>query len=335
MKVLARFGLITAMLNAYDEVSKVDATTNADYRVAVEVKNILYLALLFTPAFVALGGVALTELIWYFISDSIENSNIELYLYDSLLFNKDDHNASRFFNHIDAPKAFSTNILLETLHNSGEFLEIKGFGTTKEIQTFIAKTQESHPALITSAMKNELSHLKATLYGFSLKKEDSYSTTPMSAAGITINVNSSNSIKLSQTLYNAVDEIYLCYTHLNKEDKQEMLYKKLPKAQTYDIAEYLAQTSDVFETIASHIGLASKTTREKQIWMQSPSQQTIVNAMLKDISIIFKSKNINLKYSILYNTFFKSANNYAEIKEITAVALTDDDYNAIKENNNV
>ena len=90
----------------------------------------------------------------------------------------------------------------------------------------------------------------------------------------------------------------------------------------------------MFETVANNIGLSSKTTREKQMWMQSSSQQTIINQMLKDISIIFKSEKVNLKYEIIFHTFFQTANNYAEIKEIKAVSLTEDDYNAIKDDTN-
>ncbi|WP_457743607.1 hypothetical protein, partial [Sulfurimonas sp.] len=65
-----------------------DKSNNEDYYVAVELKNALYLSLLLTPAFVALGAIAITELVWYLIRDSIENSKLELYLYKSLLFNQ-------------------------------------------------------------------------------------------------------------------------------------------------------------------------------------------------------------------------------------------------------
>ena len=174
VRVLSRFGVVGAMLGAYDEISEIDEDTNGQYRTAVEIKNALYLILLFTPAFIALGGVALTELIWYFLNNSIKNSAIELYLYDSLLFNKDDHNNWRTFNHIDAPKAFTAKIFLDTLHSKNLHREIEGFNTIKELQTFLCDTYEKHPSLIYNAMKNEHNRLLSVLYDVNLSIDEDH-----------------------------------------------------------------------------------------------------------------------------------------------------------------
>ncbi|WP_324172825.1 hypothetical protein [Sulfurimonas sp.] len=342
MKVIARFGLIGPMVGAVNELSEISLENNKDYFIAVGAKNAIYLGLLFSPALVAFGAVVLTEIVWYFLKDSIENSKMELYLYDSLLFNTTQHNDKHFFNEIESSKSYRASIFLEALKSSNKVFkledkdiassELKGFSSSKEIREFIADNYDTHSSIIDTAMLSELSQLKSVLYGYSVKKEEIHNNIiRLQAAGVSINLHSPNSIKLSESLYRDVDEVYLSYTKLQPNDKQEQYVQKIQKAKTYDVTGHIARTSKVFEIQAEAIGLPYKTDIEKKMWMQSASQSTIMRQMLEDVAIIFKSENVTIKYEIEYNVYFQSANNYAEIKELKSSSLTQEDYKCIKE----
>ncbi len=305
VKVLSRFGLVGAMLNAYDEVSKIDAETNEEYRVAVEVKNVLYIALLFTPAFVALGAVALTELVWYLLSDSIENSNIELYLYDSLLFNKDNHNASRVFNHIDAPKAFMAKILLETLHNSDVFMDVKGFSTAKELQMFIAKAQESHPSLITAAMKNENARLLSVLYGVGLSVEED------------------KQVQIDNPYHN--NSLYHAYPYVK-------LSKRLAKEMTHLLQLHNGAVLQDIQALEKEDGDTYYSTLFK---VNLDTMQALGN--MDATELIVATKNIALKYKVVY-AYETSSMGYGntmtlenlKIKELQLLPMSADDYKLLQ-----
>ena len=305
VKVLSRFGLVGAMLNAYDEVSKIDATTNEEYRVAVEVKNVLYIALLFTPAFVALGAVALTELVWYLLSDSIENSNIELYLYDSLLFNKDNHNASRLFNHIDAPKAFRAKILLETLHNSDVFMDVKGFSTAKELQIFIAKAQESHPSLITAAMKNENARLLSVLYGVGLSVEED------------------KQVQIDNPYNN--NSLYHAYPYVK-------LSKRLAKEMTHLLQLHNGEVLQDIQALEKENGDTYYSTLFKA---NLDTMQALGH--MNATELIVATKNIALKYKVVYEYKTSSMGHgqtmtleNLKIKELQLLPMSADDYKLIQ-----
>jgi len=115
MKVIVRFGLVGVMANAVNDLSTIDPEKNEDYFIAVSVKNALYVALLFSPALFALGAIAITEVVWFFLKDKIKNSKLELYLYDSLLFNVKEHNDGRWFNDIDSNKPYTASLLIDTV----------------------------------------------------------------------------------------------------------------------------------------------------------------------------------------------------------------------------
>ena len=299
--------------------------------------------LLFSPALIAFGGVVLTEIVWSFIKDYIENSRMELYLYESLLFNTTEHNDNRYFNTIESNKSFRAGIFVETLKHSNALFtlggeetpasKLNGFVSAKEVREFIAENYDEHSSVINTAMTNELAQLKSVLYGYSISTEDAYSSTPLSSAGITINVQSKYGVKLSKSLYDEAKEVYVTYDKAEADGIYKTVYEKLPKQQTYDITAHLVSQSNAFDKYAKNSGLNQKSDREKQMWMGSPSQTQLVNEILKNVSIIAVCENINVKYDVTYNIYFQAANNQADITEIKAASLTEDDYKQIKETN--
>ncbi len=159
MKVIARFGLIGVIANAVNELNNIDYQKNDDYFISVGLKNAIYVGLLFTPAFVALGGIAVIEVSWFFLKDKIENSDIELYLYESLLLNTTQYNANTKLNK-QSGNNFKASIFNETLEG-----KINSFSTMVELREFIANTYETNPQVIKNAMKNELARLKSAING--------------------------------------------------------------------------------------------------------------------------------------------------------------------------
>jgi hypothetical protein len=182
-KVIARFGVIGAIANAINDADTINKEANQDLYYATNSKNTLYLALLLAPAWWALGGIAIAELVWYFLKDKIENTNIELYLYDSLLFNTFEHNNNTLFNKIEAQYDYQAKILLETIHTTDESYiitknqekyitkssNIQGFIFGENVRNFIADSYDVNPELFKIAMANELARLKSVLYGITLK----------------------------------------------------------------------------------------------------------------------------------------------------------------------
>ena len=154
-----------------NEVNSLEATNNEKMIFAVKTKTAIYLALLFTPAWIALGATIIVELVWAFIKDAIYNSKIERHLYQSLLFNITEHNKARIFSKQEGV-GYRAQIMLETFKSSGEEYEIEYFLSSDAIRDFIAREYPNNPELFQRAMRNELSQLNAIAYDLGLNISD-------------------------------------------------------------------------------------------------------------------------------------------------------------------
>ena len=182
MKVIVRFGLIGVMANAVNELSTIDPEKNENYLIAVGIKNAIYIGLLFLPAWWALGAVMVIEVTWALLKDKLEASKLELYLFDSLLFNTQEHNANTRLHDITTNKSYRTPLLLDTVKSQGGIYKVKINGKTKELKSselsgftdmkqvrgFIADNYEQYPSLIEHALKNEISRFKSVLYNIDI-----------------------------------------------------------------------------------------------------------------------------------------------------------------------
>ena len=160
-------GVVGVIVHSINETNKLEGTNNKDMIIAVETKTAIYLALLFTPAWIALGATILTELVWAFIKDAIYNSKIEQYLYQSLLFNTTEHNEKRFYNEQEGT-GYKASIMIDTFKASGINLKVEHFKSITAIQEFIANNYTQYQDIFDIAMKNELSQLNAIAYDLNL-----------------------------------------------------------------------------------------------------------------------------------------------------------------------
>jgi hypothetical protein len=267
------------------------------------------------------------------IKDYIENSKIELYLYDSLPFNVKEHNEGREFNKIESDKNYRASIFLDTIKNSGKTFELKGkdikanqlkgFSSFKEIREFIADNYDEHSELIDTAMRYELSRLKSVLYGYSLDLLDVHSTTRKISKGMQINVNSANDIKLSNNLFRDAKNIFLSYDKADNTGRYKTIYKEFELQSIYSITPYLVSLSDEFDKRTQTLNFGNH--REKELWFHSLQQDKLVKEMLNNVAIIVTTEITSMKYKIIYDVKFEAYNNYVQIKELQTSSLSEED----------
>ncbi|WP_422079249.1 hypothetical protein [Sulfurimonas sp.] len=339
MRVIARFGLVPVMLNATIELSQINKEENLNYFIAVGAKNAIYLAMLFTPATVGVGtivlSVAMLELSWALVKDTIENSKLELFIEDSLLFEKQDSFMNR-----SLEDKFKAPMLIKAINSSSKKFfvsgvetkgsEIKGFKSIDKIREFIADNYDAHSSLLDAALINELSQLRAILYGFSMTQINNYKPIDLRYGSIEIHPKSQHSIKLSSSLKSSAEVIYLSYFNVDNESKR--VYEKLQINTEYDITGHLL-SQDRFSTILDSINFNAKSDIDKISWVGSPSQTQVLGAMLKDVYIIVVTPETTLRYNVVYNHIYRQAQTEIYIEEIQTTQLSEEDMKEIKGTN--
>jgi len=328
MKIITRFGLVGVMASAVNELSEIDPEKNEDYLISVGVKNALYVALLFSPAWVALGGIIVIELTWAFLSDRIKNSPMELFLYDSLLFDTLKHNDARWFNDIQTQKAYRSVIMNKSLDSAG-VKHPQGFNNMNETREFIAMHYKANPSAFDNAMRNELTHLKSILYDFNIILTDMRTHNKVQTNGMTFYIGSEYGVKLSNSLYDKVEDVYLGFEeYLNAHSKQ-MRYKKLVKSQSYDVTQSIINESKSLDNIVLAQGFSSD--REKIIWMQNGERHKAIKKMFGEVYFITVVDNISIKHHVQYKYISQYESNFANIEKIAITQMKQEDYDGIKD----
>ncbi|MGB7403289.1 MAG: hypothetical protein WA916_11975, partial [Arcobacter sp.] len=141
------------------EIEKYAKDEDYDAAFFVTLKSALTLTLLLAVPFTVgvLLFLAVVELVWYLLSHKVINSPIENYINKSLLYKRKTDDGLKF----------RTTILNRTLKDSD--LRIPQFNTFKDIQNFIGNNYDKNKGILDSALLNEISVLKKTLFGLDLE----------------------------------------------------------------------------------------------------------------------------------------------------------------------
>ena len=189
-----------------------------------------------------------------------------------------------------------------------------------------------HPKTLERAMLNELSEFKAVLYGYSLSIQSQHTPIAMSSAGVSINIISANNIHLSKALYESAQRLYVSTEQYSqKTDTYERVYEPLALHQEYNITAHLVSKSDAFEKVTRSSELYAKSQRDKILWLQSFPQESLAKEILKNVSLLVVCEDVVMRYDLVYTSKFEAANTYVEIQEIKNTALSEEDYQHIKD----
>jgi hypothetical protein len=347
MKTLARFGLVGVIAGAANDVAAMDIEENRDFAIATGVKNGIYVALLFVPGagWVAFAAgtaiIAVTELVWFFVSEHIRNSKLELYFYDSLLFNAQEHNANRTFNEQDYPAGLPcrATALRQSLQSSGgDYLQggttvpasqLEAFKDADAARTFVADNAIAHPHAFRAALESELGLLKSALYGYMVESNGNAVTVPMSSHGATFHVRSSNAITLSQSLFTDAEAVWL--THDRAENgAYETQYEQLPMHREYDIASHLIRQSDEMDKLLDNMGFDTLDQRNKAIAFNRLPKGGLVAESLKNVHLIAVTDKAVVKVAIPFKVTNLNANVQVAIERIRSAGVSDEDLEQVK-----
>ncbi|PPK60446.1 hypothetical protein B0F89_1215 [Malaciobacter marinus] len=136
-------------------------------------KTALTVSLLIASGVTSYVLLILLEIVWNYFSHYIIDSNIEKYLYKSLLY-EDIYEHSGFFigslYHIN----YEAYYLFETTNTNEKLKSInsEGFKTSKNLINFIGENYDENKEYFDTALRNELSFFKSSLFGYKLDKEE-------------------------------------------------------------------------------------------------------------------------------------------------------------------
>ncbi|WP_419767541.1 hypothetical protein [Arcobacter sp.] len=158
-KVIAFLAIPTIIISTEFEIEKYAKDEDYDAAFFVTLKSALTLTLFLAVPFTV--GVflflAVVELAWYLLSHKVIDSKLENYINKSLLYKTKTDDGLKF----------RTTILNRTLKDSD--LKIPQFNTFKDIQNFIGNNYDKNKGILDSALLNEISVLKKTLFGLDLE----------------------------------------------------------------------------------------------------------------------------------------------------------------------
>ena len=258
-KVIAFLAIPTIIISSGFEIEKYAKDEDYDAAFFVTLKSALTLTLLLAVPFTV--GVflflAVVELAWYLLSHKVINSPIENYINKSLLYKTKTDDGLKF----------RTTILNRTLKESD--LKIPQFNTFKDIQNFIGDNYDINKRILDSALLNEISVLKKTLFGLDLELFSSrYSIDKKTR------LYKATRVKIPKQIFDDSK-----FKLIIKTDKNEYKVMQKPESTIYeDFYTYDLSNNDIIE--------ASK----------------ISELNHKKYSIIVLTENISLKYDYIYSS---------------------------------
>jgi len=233
------------------------------------------------------------ELAEYIFMDMLEDTKIEKYIKNSLLFNDSDK--------------YKANILNETIEISNRELNNNEFTSFNDIKKFIGSNYDANKTLFDTALLNELNSFHRTLENYEIKGTSDRNK--KIKIGRSVNVNIQTSIKIKDTKNAGSIKVFL----YDDVDLKYVVAKCVLKNDNY---LYYDCITDLLEKKITQLNTREEVKKEVE----------------KDYYLIL-SNNMTLKYKINLNLhMIKSLNTYItiEINEIKDELLSNQDYEAIE-----
>jgi hypothetical protein len=171
LELITKVGVPLVVING--TYSSLKLLSNEDYDASFlsGLKTALTVSLLIASGVTSYVLLILLEIVWNYFSHYIIDSNIEKYLYKSLLY-EDIYEHSGFLNigslyHIN----YKAYYLFETTNTNEKLKSInsEGFKTSKNLINFIGENYDENKEYFDTALRNELSFFKSSLFGYKLE----------------------------------------------------------------------------------------------------------------------------------------------------------------------
>lgn len=171
LEIITKVGVPLVVINGTYSSLKLLSNDDYDASFLSGLKTTLTVSLLIASGVTSYVLLILLEIVWNYFSHYIIDSNIEKYLYKSLLY-EDIYEHSGFLNigflyHIN----YEAYYLLETTNTNEKLKSInsEGFKTSKNLINFIGENYDENKEYFDTALRNELSFFKSSLFGYKLE----------------------------------------------------------------------------------------------------------------------------------------------------------------------
>ena len=184
-KVINAVGIPLVILNGiYDSLSYFNEE-DYDASVVSAMKTMLSVSLLLSATILGFVLLIILELLWYFFGHIVIDSDIEKYLYKSLLYKTMKNDWYRYISPAAAlvstiidrysdHKDYKAFYLLEATNHNPKLkaIESQGFKSPKALVNFIGQNYKTNEIFFDTALENEISFFKTAIYGITLQKVD-------------------------------------------------------------------------------------------------------------------------------------------------------------------
>lgn len=278
VELITKVGVPLVVINGTYSSLKLLSNDDYDASFLSELKTALTVSLLIASGVTSYVLLILLEIVWNYFSHYIIDSNIEKYLYKSLLY-EDVYKHSGFFNigslyHIN----YKAYYLFGTTNTNEKLKQIndKGFKTSKNLINFIGENYDENKEYFDTALRNELSFFKSSLLGYKLEllNETKRVKKLKNKYDIDIVLNQKTFIKISKSILD-IEDFKLIFLYNNKY-------------------EYINKTSNLF--IKDNDNIIFDLYNQDFAYLKELSQLNN-----KKASIIVLSPQIELKYDFIYD----------------------------------
>jgi hypothetical protein len=205
-KVVVKVAVITIIITTSYDAIKLVKKEDYDALVVTVLSGSLSILLTLTlpsPLGGAIASIAFVAIALGLILEEIKESNLDLYLKKSLLYKTVDFSLWKSLRGIPQDKMYQAPYLFEITNENKDLKTISfdGFNKPKKLINFIGQNYIKHSKYFDTALKNELSFFKSSLFGYKLEETDFKSHQSVRAInGIEISFHVQKALKIPKIL---------------------------------------------------------------------------------------------------------------------------------------